>query len=285
MGYHWEDIEITDGNQVYALIKVLNLTDNSKQTFLYDRPDLTDALSKYLALEGQSQTVKDHLIWSISYLMNNSSVNLTTFKNQFLTPNEDSDASGSNSAPENDPNLTFVQQALPSFSSFQAAFPSNTDPLYDTPQKMFNSIGGEIAGFYNGPTTNTCAIRMSKALNYSGVVIPHITGQTFLGSDGKYYFKAAYEINKWMRKTFGTNDGDPSTPYNANHHKYTQAEAGTHGENLPSLLIGKKGIYSMYSSRFSWATGHADLLNTDATCTNGCHFDGPILRLDVWELQ
>jgi len=58
------------------------------------------------------------------------------------------------------------------------------------------------------------------------------------------------------------------------------------GVNLPTLLVGKKGIYSIYSSDFTWATGHADLLNPDATCGNECHFaDAPISRLDIWILD
>ena len=151
---------------------------------------------------------------------------------------------------------------------------------------MYNSIGGSVATFYVDENTNTCAIRLSKALNYSGVIIPNIPGQTFKGADNKYYFKAAYQINIWMRKTFGTNPATSTTPLNLKHHSYTQAQAGVRGANLPDSLAGKKGIYSIYSSNFTWATGHADLLNTDATCGNNCHFaDAPIARLDIWILD
>jgi hypothetical protein len=150
---------------------------------------------------------------------------------------------------------------------------------------MYNSLGGDIANFYSGPTTNTCAIRLSKGLNYSGVIIPYIPGKTYKGADNKYYFKSAYEINIWMRYTFGTNDGDLKTPYNPNHHKYTQSDAGINGVNLINLLAGKKGIYSMFSSDFRWASGHADLLYPNSSCGNDCHFTGPIGRLDIWELQ
>ena len=89
-----------------------------------------------------------------------------------------------------------------------------------------------------------------------------------------------------MRKTFGTNPATSTTPYNSNHYQYTATQAGTHGINLPSLLTGKKGIYSIFSSNFTWASGHADLLNSNATCANNCHFyDAPIGRLDVWVLN
>ena len=148
---------------------------------------------------------------------------------------------------------------------------------------MFNSVGGSVANLYSGPSTNTCAIRLSKALNYSGVSIPYIPGQTYKGADDKYYFKAAYQLNIWMRKTFGTNTSNPPNP---NHYSYSQTDAGQFGKNLPELLMGKKGIYSIYSSNFNWASGHADLLNSNATCANNCHFaDAPIDRLDIWILE
>jgi hypothetical protein len=89
-----------------------------------------------------------------------------------------------------------------------------------------------------------------------------------------------------MRKTFGTNPATSTTPLNTNHYSYNQTQAGVNGVNLPGLLNGKKGIYSIYSSNFNWATGHADLLNPDATCGNNCHFaDAPIYRLDIWILN
>lgn len=151
---------------------------------------------------------------------------------------------------------------------------------------MYNSIGGDVASLYSGPKTNTCAIRLSKALNYSGIIIPNIPGQTYKGNDNLYYFKAAYQINLWMRKTFGTNPATSTTPLNNNHFSYSEADAGIKGINLPNILAGKKGIYSIYSKDFKWASGHADLLNPNSTCANNCHFaDAPIYRLDIWILN
>ena len=182
------------------------------------------------------------------------------------------------------PNLSAIQ-ALPTWDNFNENFPRDSDPLYDSPEKMYKSIGAAVATFYVDESTNTCAIRLSKALNYSGVIIPNIPNQTYKGADNKYYFKAAFEINIWMRNTFGTNPANLSTPRNLNHYCYTQKQAGVKGVNLPGLLSGKKGIYSIYSSKFSWASGHGDLLNPDGTCGNNCHFEAPISRLDVWILN
>ncbi|MFA6087021.1 T6SS effector amidase Tae4 family protein [Mucilaginibacter sp.] len=266
------------------LIQYLQITDAAKQVFLQNNNAIVAEFIKYLLNSGYTQESKDLINWSVNYLYSNPETTIDVFTNQFLTAVEGPDGDYDASYWDN-PNLSFPQQALPTWSNFKAAFPLNSDPLYDTPQKMYNSIGGVVATIYVGPNTNTCAVRMSKALNYSGVIIPNIPGQTFPGTDGKYYFKAAYQINKWMRLTFGTNDGDPKTPFNAKHHHYTANQAGAKGINLPGLLTGKKGIYSLYSSNFTWASGHADMLNTDATCGNACHFDGPILYIDIWELE
>ncbi|WP_412467339.1 hypothetical protein [Pedobacter sp. KLB.chiD] len=86
-------------------------------------------------------------------------------------------------------------------------------------------------------------------------------------------------------KTFGTNDGDPSTPLNANHSKILKSQVGNRGQNLPGLLAGKKGIYCMVSDNMNWASGHADLLYPDATCGTECHFEGPIAWIDLWVLN
>ncbi len=83
-----------------------------------------------------------------------------------------------------------------------------------------------------------------------------------------------------MRKTFGV------SPANPNHYSITGAEAGVNGVELPRLLSGMQGIYSLVSSNPAWASGHADLLYNNTTCDNNCHFfDAPIDYIDVWKLQ
>ncbi|MRX37762.1 hypothetical protein GJU43_00605 [Flavobacterium sp. LC2016-23] len=256
-------------------------------TFLFNNDNIANEVKNYLD-QNTNAAAKKFGIWAINYFINNPSVTFEQFKNQFMGSSEGNDGTYDPVFWEN-PNLTFPKQNLPKWSDFSSNFPYDSDPKYDTPQKMYNSIGGDVASLYSGPKTNTCAIRLSKALNYSGVIIPNLPGKTFKGADNKFYFKAAYEINLWMRATFGTNPAstiNPKTPYNPNHSQYSEADAGTNGVNLPRLLLGKKGIYSIYSSNFNWATGHADLLKSDATCGNECHFyDAPIYRLDIWILN
>lgn len=96
-------------------------------------------------------------------------------------------------------------------------------------------------------------------------------------------------MNRWMRKTFGC--ANPNTSIgeflNTSSIHINQSQISTHGTNLPSLLNGIKGIYSMVSYNKSWATGHADLMASTPLpfCDGGCDFDGPIQYIDIWPLQ
>lgn len=209
-----------------------------------------------------------------------------TFENQFLLESEGVDFP-SFSVFWDDPNNTFSHQTLPSMSAFKAAFPKRSDPLYNTPSKLHASIGGSVLSTVGtGDNVNTCAVRVSKALNYSGVTIPYIANQTYQGSDGKYYFLGAENLNRWMRKVFGC--ANPNTAIgeylNSNSIHYNADQIAKNGSNLPQALFGVQGIYSMVSNNSNWATGHADLISS-ATCDGGCHFDGPIRYIDIWKLN
>lgn len=211
--------------------------------------ELRKPILQYLLKNGWSNESKAHaeqlllngdvefLLWALDYLENNPNTTPEQFENRYMGTSEGKDGDY-NAAYWDNPNLSFPSQNLPTWEDFYLAFPFDVDPLYDTQQKMYYSIGGQLKAKYDLGARNTCAIRLSKALNYSGVVIPNISGQTFKGDDNKYYFLMAKDLNKWMRKTFGTNPGtDPNKPKFIH---ITGIEAGIHGENLESLLMGKK---------------------------------------------
>ena len=147
--------------------------------------------------------------------------------------------------------------------------------------EVYQLVGGQLyANHLANPTAygNACAIRVSRALNYSGVIIPQISGKTEKGSDNKNYFKNAKDLHSWMKKTFGT-------PTNSNH--LTGTQGGKNGENFPALLSGKKGIYIMIANYPAlFATGHADIIN-DTDCPGNCWFNPPggVYTIDIWELN
>jgi len=235
---------------------------------------------------------------AINYLMQHPSVPIEIFQNQFMGTSEGEDGEY-NSNYWDDPNLTFPPQNLPTWANFEAAFPKHDDTNYDSPDKMYTSIGGSVyTNGYTGPESNTCAIRLSKALNYSGVTIPLIPGSTFKGADNKYYFLGAAKMIVWMKKTFGTNT-------NPNYSHYSNADGGTNGFNFPTAIGSKKGIFGLLPNvaypptnnptlpAFN-ATGHVDLINNtspttniNSACDGSCYFqaDGGVKEINIWTLN
>lgn len=224
------------------------------------------------------------LNWALGYLIQNNGVTMSQFENWFMKKHEGKDYFYDASYWEN-PNLTFASQNLPTWAEFSAAYPNETSA------QLYMVVGGDVAKArikYPAETENGCALKVSRALNYSGVIIPKIPNinnfpGTVQGADGKYYFLNAKSLNVWMIKTFKTN------PQNPKHIRLTAAQGGENGVNFPNLVKDKKGIFSMVSTNVQWASGHADILYPDGTCKAGCHFQdnppAPIDYIDIWELE
>lgn len=84
-----------------------------------------------------------------------------------------------------------------------------------------------------------------------------------------------------MRATFGTNDPNDNNPYNENHYYFTASETGTNGVNLPSLVNGLKGIYTLITPDNTYdVSGHADIMY-NGKCPFGCFFHLSIERIDI----
>ncbi|OHT45662.1 T6SS effector amidase Tae4 family protein [Flavobacterium tructae] len=259
--------------------------------FLRNRPDTMNIIGSYLNSNNFSDEAKSFCNWAINYLMQNPNVTIHQFKNWFMGTSEGQDGDY-DAAYWDNPNLVFPKQELPTFSNFKNACPSR----YTTSETLCNDIGGDILKMYNAVIAknnklNTCAIRISRALNYSGVVVPSLpdnpngTKNSVVGADGKNYIINAKTLNSWMKKTFGTN------PTNYEHYDFTQG--GNKGINFPNLLKNKKGIYTMVSRpeiQKAWGSGHADLLE-DGQCLLDCHFYDsnnqfvPVDYIDIWTLN
>jgi len=180
---------------------------------------------------------------------------------------------------------TYPSQPKPSWAQIYANFPKKSDGSEMCGEDVYNLIGGNVRLMMPNPP-NACALRVSRALNYSGVNIPNIPNHTFLGGDGKYYFLSSAKLYNFLRKTFGT----PTTTL-------SQTQGGPGGVNFPSLLSGKKGIYLMQvnTPKLFGALGHASLYtgnscvphNCDQSSNNGCYFDaeGGVYKIYLWELN
>lgn len=212
----------------------------------------------------------------------------------FLTPREGKDIFSYDEDFWENNNLSFQPQSLPTWNNFNNSFPRVTG------SELVELVGGAIKTAYNQYpelSRGYCALKVSRALNYSGIVIPNIISTsgnpgTIQGGDGKYYFLNAKALNKWLKITFGTNPASLSSHFNNNHYHFNSEQGGPNGvnfENLITNIVGLKGIYSMVSTNSNWASGHADLINSDGICLSGCHLSdippAPIDFIDIWILN
>lgn len=174
-------------------------------------------------------------------------------------------------------NITYPKQPKPNYFDVYNNYPKN-DYGYDLEiPEVANRIGGEVKLQYDqGNISNACAIRVSFALNHSGINIPEVTGKTWKGSDGKNYFRMASDLFKFLNDTFD----EP------NLHK-TSAEGGKDGLKFPSLLRGfqNRGIYIMRPKPNGGmqASGHATLWG-GADCIGGKNYFGVAQDVYIWIL-
>jgi hypothetical protein len=243
---------------------------------------------------NQMRLNSDFVTWGMNYMKNNPNVTLKQFGNWFMGTSEGQDGTY-DAAYWDNPNLTFPQQNLPTYNDYLNGMPRFANGSFMTgADNVCALVGGAVQqARVIDPirTANTCALKVSIALNRAGVVIPNLPGKTVQGEGteftGKYFFLNAKSLNAWMRETFGTN------PNNANHFSYTSSDGGTNGVNFPEKLKDKNGIYSMITTeKYTTETGisgHADLIfNGSAgkgTCIFGCSFNLPIERIDIWVLN
>ena len=103
-------------------------------------------------------------------------------------------------------------------------------------------IGGEVDA---KGIVNTCAVRMSRGLNYSGVTVPaNFAGlATVKGGDGKRYALRVAEVRRWLPHVFGKPDFDLTKKADDDFDKTT--------------LAAVKGIIA-FDIQFADATGHLD---------------------------
>lgn len=128
----------------------------------------------------------------------------------------------------------------PTWSKFWEEYPDYWN--YPKPEDVKKLIGGEVAEDW---ITNTCAIRMSRGLNYSGVPVPaKFAGLvTVKGSDGKRYGIRVREMRKWLPTVLGQPVFD-----------LTKKQ----GEAFDKTTLGTyKGILA-FDIHFADATGHLD---------------------------
>ena len=111
--------------------------------------------------------------------------------------------------------------------------------------------------------TNACGIRMSYALNSSGINIPRGLWKTVSGADSRQYIYRVADLVKFLTHTFGKPDKTVKNP-------------------KPGDFAGMKGLL-LFTVQWSDATGHATLWDGN-TCSDHCHF--PVAKeASIWRLK
>ena len=162
--------------------------------------------------------------------------------------------------------LNHVAQVVtrPSFEDLLANFPTDDNGGEMSGSKVYELIGGKVLSEHQrDPKSfkNACALRVSRALNGSGVDLPNIPGKTLKGADGRNYFYRAKDLYNWMTQSYGK----PTSTTNY------------------SSLSGNKGIYIMQASRPAdfGAWGHATLYNMRGTVGNS-YAGSYAYRYNLW---
>ncbi len=129
--------------------------------------------------------------------------------------------------------LWFSVTPVPPFSTLASHYPNGTDA------EIRQRIGGRVNAAW---IDHTCAVRLSRALNYSGVTVPaDFAGMKVVrGGDGKYYAYQVRGMRPWLEATFGAPQIRAVRPVDRRR------------------FLGKKGVIA-FVIPFSDATGHVDL--------------------------
>lgn len=162
-----------------------------------------------------------------------------------------------------------------SFSAAWAAAASIYSP-HDTAEIVAKAIGGNVARNIRNTNeaqrwSNTCAVRLSHALNLSGTQIPKISGKTVSGTDGRWYFYRIGHVIEFLIARWGRPEIVDYPPHGG------------------GALAGRKGLIVFQISGFPDARGHATLWD-GAQCYDRCYFNGPEVayrtdRANFWSMS
>jgi Type VI secretion system (T6SS), amidase effector protein 4 len=142
--------------------------------------------------------------------------------------------------------------AKPDFDLMWRNFPDHSK--YPNLETLHKFIGGQLANNINvpgfGPNGNTCAVRMSRALNYgalpiSAKLIASLGLHTIKGADSKPYLFRVRELKTYLRNAIGV--------------RPTSAT-----KNFDTAFSGTRGIVAFDVTGWSDASGHVALWDGSA---------------------
>ncbi|MBB4804878.1 hypothetical protein HNP38_000150 [Chryseobacterium defluvii] len=250
-----------------------------------------NGLQHFYDTNNASLEAKNFITWALNFLSQNPNISWEEFENWFMGTSEGQDGEYVN------PDLIeyetpIIQQSLPTLSQWYANFPKKEENGYWKEMKapqVYQLAGGSLYTSHSNDTTgayqNACAIRGSRALLYSGIIIPVIKKGnlqlTQKGGDGKNYILAATSFLKFMKDKFG------DTP-----HKLEGAEANN-PQKVMNFLNGKNGIYVIENADprpsnqgGAGYSGHVDAI-VNGICISGSYTQpkGGVKSIRIWVLH
>lgn len=163
---------------------------------------------------------------------------------------------------------------LPQFNLLAASYPDYWK--YPSPLGVKKYIGG---GVNESDITNTCAIRMSHAMNLSGAPVPHVWGHSEgkpisnrRGKNGQFYIIRVANFRTWMEYRFGM----PTLDF--------RKRPGVSFDR--ARIVGFEGVIA-FDIGFRDATGHFDLWFRDQFSherTAGKDYFALAQRITIWSI-
>jgi hypothetical protein len=162
----------------------------------------------------------------------------------------------------------------PRFSAAWRASQRIFDPA-NSSARVASVIGGAVASNVTSgehPWRNTCAVRISYILNYTGIYVPSLHTETVPGADHRHYFFRVKDVMKFLRRQWGPPDIVV---------KFPPVGGGP--------LAGKRGLILFEVKGWNDAAGHATLWN-GTQCYDHCYFNESGVsykteRANFWSLR
>jgi hypothetical protein len=162
-----------------------------------------------------------------------------------------------------------MTDALPSYRLLKGNYPH---PAAKSTKDLLDAIGGQPRKEFSD-TVNTCALRVSYALNGAGSPIRKLGNLTvYAGGDGKHYIVGVPAMKRYLTGIYGT----PKEIYS--HGKYAKDLSTMNGQGI--VLFDWQGPIAEFG-----ATGHVDLAEISRgipTCEGHCYFISGPMKAYFW---
>ena len=154
-----------------------------------------------------------------------------------------------------------MTRPLPSFAKMMQSYPN-----FDSAAEVFSLIGGMVEANH---FSNSCVIRVSRALNYAGDPVRLGRGAHVVsGKDQKWYAYRVAEFVTYMKNEYGP----PTVVARAPHGRPPTTK---------TAFMGKRGVIAFKVAGWNDATGHFDLWDRDH-CIHDEYF-GQSFEVLLWQ--